>query len=77
MRQREARVFAHMLNRFQEGNQTEADIEFFKNLVMNKGNPPPGYSIFVKHLFATNKALNAHNKLVYDESDSLALLCKA
>jgi hypothetical protein len=77
MRQREARVFADMLNRFREGNQTEADIALFDNLVMNKDNPPPGHSIFVNHLFATNKALNAHNKLVYDESDTLALLCKA
>jgi hypothetical protein len=77
MRQREARIFADMLKRFREGEQTQEDIDFIMALVIDKANPPPGYNIFIKHLFATNVALNAHNRLVYDKSDSLALMCKA
>jgi hypothetical protein len=77
MRQRDARVFAYRLNRLREGEQTPKDIAFFETLVIDRNNPPPEYSVFIKHLFATNKELDAHNALVYDQSDSLALLCQA
>jgi hypothetical protein len=77
MRQREAWVFADMLNRFREGNQTPEDIAFFESLVIDRDDPPAGYNIFIKHLFATNAALDAHNHLVSDKSDTLALLCRA
>jgi hypothetical protein len=62
MRQREARVFADMLNRFREGNQTPEDIAFFESLVIDRDDPPAGYNIFIKHLFATNGALDAHRQ---------------
>jgi hypothetical protein len=77
MRQKDARVFADRLNRLKEGEQTQKDIAFFETLVIDRNNPPPEYNVFIKHVFATNKELDAHNALVYDRSDSLALLCRA
>jgi hypothetical protein len=77
MRQKDARVFADRLNRLREGEQTPEDIAFFQTLVIDRNNPPPEYNLFIKHLFATNKELDAHNALVYDRSNSLALLCRA
>jgi hypothetical protein len=77
MRQRDARVFADRLNRLREGEQTQEDIAFFETLVIDRNNPPPEYNVFIKHLFAANKKLDAHNALVYDRSNSLALLCQA
>jgi hypothetical protein len=74
MRQRDAAVFADRLNRLREGEQTPEDIAFFETLVIDRNHPLSEYNLFIKHLFATNKELDAHNALVYDRSDSLALL---
>jgi hypothetical protein len=77
MRQKDATVFADRLNRLREGEQTPEDIAFFETLVIDRNNPRPEHNLFIKHLSATNKELDAHNALVYDRSNSLALVCRA
>jgi hypothetical protein len=73
MRQRNARVYADRLNRLREGEQTAEDIAFFESLKIDINNPPANYNIFIKHIFATNVQLDAHNEMVYNRSDTLAI----
>ena len=66
MRQREDKDFAEILNRVREGKHSNEDLNVIKTrLVSLNANAQP--TLDETHLFTTNKAVDLHNKAVYDK----------
>ena len=62
MRQKESKVFAQMLNRLREGNQTDEDIAFIKSREISNDFRTTGYPHQdVTHLFNTNDLVEEFN----------------
>ena len=65
MRQRDDKHFAEILNRLREGKHSDEDLNVIKTrLVSLHANAQP--SLGETHLFTTNKAVDQHNKTVYE-----------
>lgn len=68
MRQADSRLFAELLNRLREGNQTDEDINVLKQRLTDRGSPE--YPQTVCHLFATNESVNMFNSSVISTSSN-------
>jgi hypothetical protein len=58
--------FAEALNRLWTGDHTSEDLEFLKRFETDPSNPPPKYSIFYRHIFATHRQRDNHNQTVFE-----------
>ena len=61
MRQKDDKNYAELLNRMREGNQTEADIEMLRTILIN-----PGECVNIPHLCCLNSSVDQHNRSLYD-----------
>jgi hypothetical protein len=68
LRQRHGFPFAEALNRLRTGDHTPEDIEFLKRFEIVPSNPPPKYSIFYRHIFATHRQRDNHNQRVFEST---------
>jgi hypothetical protein len=66
LRQQHGFPFAEALNRLRTGDHTAEDLEFLKRFEIDPSNPPPEYSIFYRHIFATHRQRDNHNQRVLE-----------
>jgi hypothetical protein len=66
LRQQHGFPFAEALNRLRTGDHTLEDIEFLRRFEIDPSNPPPEYSIFYRHIFATHRQRDNHNQTVFE-----------
>ncbi|XP_062577467.1 uncharacterized protein LOC134239311 [Saccostrea cucullata] len=67
MRQRDDRIFAELLNRLREGNQTEQDITVLYQCVKSETADTQN----IPHLFTTRNEVQSYNNKIYDMADDL------
>ena len=70
MRQKDNMEFAELLNRPREGNQTEDDIEILRGITLHVKPTQSTYPMNIPHLFSTNKAVDKHNRRIFNYAKS-------
>ena len=71
MRQREDKIFAELLNRLREGNQTEQDMNLLKTCIKEENQNISN----IPHLFTTRNEVTAYNKDIYSKADDSEKVC--
>jgi hypothetical protein len=78
MRQQHGLPFAETLNRLRVGDHTPEDLQLLKQFEIDPSDPPPGYSIFERHVFATHRQRDDNYLRVLDsiKSDEVYIECR-
>lgn len=71
MRQRDDKIFAELLNRIREGNQTEEDMSLLKTCVKEECQEISN----VPHLFTTRNEVAQYNYDIYNKADNSEKVC--
>lgn len=64
MREKDDQIYAELLYRLREGNQTNEDL----TLLQTREIPAKDIPLHATHLFQTNTKVNAHNELLFSTS---------
>jgi hypothetical protein len=78
MRQKHGLSFAETLNRLRVVDHTPEDLQLLKQFEIDLSDPPPDYSIFERHIFATHRQRDDHNLRVLDsiKLDEVHIECR-
>lgn len=71
MRQRDDKIFAELLNRKREGNQTEEDMSLLKTCVKEEYQEISN----VPHLFTTRNEVTQYNYDIHNKADNSEKMC--
>ena len=75
MRQKDDKLYAQLLSRLREGNQSQDDIEKLKSRIIDENHP--NYPYDAVHMFATNAEVDEFNETAYDRTSTEKAVVKA
>ena len=75
MRQKDDKLYAELLSRLREGNQSQDDIEKLKSRIIDANHP--NYPYDAVHMFATNAEVDEFNETAYDRTSTEKVVVKA